>query len=484
MLNKTNKKIVSLMILVVILISAIQPVLAMSGTADFVAGQFASYMFTTDNSNTKYGITVRRIYNRTTKEWKTVFCSQHGLDIATGDVNTGTYNTPTEESVKYACKIAYFGWYEKYGDYVIDGNMTATEKKDYAYTQQFIWEHLGQSNATFINSSNQQEYEAYKNDITNKISNMQKKPSFSDSTITMDIGETKNLTDANGVLADYSSIDKTIDGIRLVHNYGENTMSITVNDDCVIEELKITDKMMKEWGCIKEQTQDRDTTMYLSFPGDVQDQIYSLHYNDPVTLSLQVAVNSFGKLELSKTNEGGTLIDGAIFKVQGDNYSEEIKVTNGKITLDKLKKGKYTVTEVKAPEGYLLNTETYEVEVRVNETATQTIVNKQPTGIFTLVKKNANGTQVLEGTKYRIWNNNGFDKEYTTNKNGKIVVEGLTLGKYNYKEIKATNGYLLDNETYSFKLEYKDQNTSVIYANAEKINKEPTRSIYFGEEKC
>jgi len=109
-LNKTNKKIVSLMILVVILISAIQPVLAMSGTADFVAGQFASYMFTTDNSNTKYGITVRRIFNRTTKEWKTVFCSQRGLDIATGDVNTGTYNTPTEESVKYACKIAYFGW--------------------------------------------------------------------------------------------------------------------------------------------------------------------------------------------------------------------------------------------------------------------------------------------------------------------------------------------------------------------------------------
>ena len=460
--------------LLVTLFSTVQPVLAASGTAKFVAGQFGSYMFTTDNKDSDYGLIIRKIINRTTNEAKTVFCAQHGLDIKTGAINSGTYYTPTDEKTKYVCKIAYFGWYEKYGDYVVDGGITTTAKKDYAYTQQFIWEYLGQSNATFINATYQNEYVAYKNDITNKINNMQRKPSFSNNTITLDIGQTTTLTDTNGVLADYCSIDKTINGIRLFHNKGENTMSFTVDEGCTLENYQITEEMMKQWGLIKEQTRDNDTTIYITFPGDVQDQLYSLNYNDPVAMSLNLQINLFGKLELSKLNEKGDLINGAVFRVQGDNYSKDITVENGKITIDKLKKGTYTVKELSAPTGYLLNTETYNIEIKANQTTTQAIVNKKPTGTFTLVKKNADSTKALEGTKYRIWNDNGYDKEFTTDKDGKITVEGLELGTYQYKEIQATNGYLLDTNTYSFELKYKDQNTRVIYANAQRTNKEPT----------
>lgn len=93
-------------------------------------------------------------------------------------------------------------------------------------------ETLGQSNATFIDANIQNRYIAFKNDINNKISNMQRKPSFCNGTVTVEAGKTTVLTDTNGVLADYTSIDKTTEGIRIVHNKGENTMSITVNDDC------------------------------------------------------------------------------------------------------------------------------------------------------------------------------------------------------------------------------------------------------------
>ena len=120
------------------------------------------------------------------------------------------------------------------------------------------------------------------------------------------------------------------------------------------------------------------------------------------------------------------------------------------------------------PNGYLLNINTYKVEVEPNKTATQAIINKMPTGTFTLIKKNADKTSVIEGTKYRIWSDNGYNKEFTTDKEGKIVVTGLELGKYNYQEIQATQGYLIDANIYSFELNYKDQNISVIYANTEK----------------
>lgn len=207
----------------------------------------------------------------------------------------------------------------------------------------------GQSSATFVNSSTQNEYVAFKNDIINKINSMQTKPSFSDSTVTVEVGQTTTLTDSNGVLAQYASIDKTINGIRFLHNYGENTIAITVNEDCTIEDYRITDTMMEEWGLIKEQTRNYDTTLYIEFPGDVQNQIYSLHYNDPVSMALNLKVNLFGRLELSKLNEDGDLIDGSTFLVEGDNYSKEVVVKGGKIVVDKLKRGIFTVRELSAP---------------------------------------------------------------------------------------------------------------------------------------
>lgn len=324
--------------ILLILFSAIQPVLAASGTKKYAAGQFASYMFTTDNRNTAYGVVMRKLVDLNTNESKTVFCAQHGLDIITGVIHTSTYYTPTDEKVKNAGKIAYFGWYSKYGSYVINGGMTAQEKKDYVFTQQYIWETLGQSNATFTNSTNQSEYEAFKNVINNKIANMKRKPSFSDSTITLDVAETTTLTDNNGVLSDYSSIDKTINGIRFVHNKGENTLKITVDANCQIEDYKITDAMTKEWGLIKEQTKDNDTTIYISFPGDVQDQLYSFNYNDPVTLAMRLKINLLGNMEISKLDTEGNLVDGSKFRVTGDNYNQLVEVKNGKIVIEGLKR--------------------------------------------------------------------------------------------------------------------------------------------------
>ena len=516
--NKTLKKVVSVVMLLAILFNLIQPVLANSGSASFVAGQFASYYFTTDNKNTDYGIVMRKIYNRTTKEWKTVFCSQHGLDIATGEYHNGVYYIPTDETLKYACKIAYFGWYEQYGDYIIDGGISADRKKVYAFTQQFIWEALGQSTATFVNSTTQSEYVNFKNEITNKIDNMKKRPSFTSSTITVDVGETITLTDTNGVLANYTSVDKTIDGINIKHTKGENTMNITISEDCTVENYKITNSMMLEWGFVKEGTQDYDTTLYYDFPDGVQDQIYSLNYNDPVAMTLNLNINLFGKLELSKLNTNGDLIDGTIFNVTSSNgFNQDVKVTNGKITLEKLKRGTYLVKEKSTVTGYLLDTETYSVEVKPNQTATKAIVNKEPTGEITITKididtGNTNridgtshhGDASIKGAEYTLYAKEDiynvaktvkyFSKDeeiakFTFNEYGvasikitntstpaQISVSGNTLknvplGSFYSNETIAPTGYTKDTNTYTYTLSYKDSNTKVIKTSGIVTNK-------------
>ena len=486
---KTHKKVLATILLILTIFSVVQPVVfAASGTGKWTGGQFASGIKTTDNPDSSTGMLIRKLINITTKEKKTVFCVEHGIDFKTSATYNGSYYTPTDAKVKLACKIAYFGWYSKYGDYVIDGGILANDmiwvKMDYVFTQQYIWEVLGQSNATFIDSDIQNQYQAFKDTINTQIDSMQTQPSFVGDTIEIETGETITIEDNSGVLSQYSGLDKTVDGIRIVHNEGENKLTITVDDNCNIEKYKISDATFAYLGMVKEETKDNDTTIYFSFPEGVQDQLYALHYNDPVTLSLNLKISQLGKLELSKLNTNGDLVDGSVFTVSGPGYNGDVSVTNGKITLDKLKKGVYSIKEKSAKTGYLLNTETYKVEVKSNETATQAIVNSEPTGSITIIKKDsetgskAQGDATFLDAKYEvyamedIYNAERTKKYYSANdlvatrtmsENGTTQdITDLPLGKFLVKERLSSLGYLIDTNEYEVNLEYKDQKTKVV----------------------
>lgn len=194
-----------------------------------------------------------------------------------------------------------------------------------------------------------------------------------------------------------------------------------------------------------------------------------------------------GTFTLTKKNEDGTKkLAGVKYRVWNeDGTYDQIHTTSslGTIVIEGLKLGKYFYQEIETVAPYLLDETTYTFELNYKDQNTKVIyasaekTNKEPTGTFTLVKKNSDEKATLEGTKYRIWNNSGYNREFTTDKNGKIVVTGLSLGNYNYLEVQAIEGYLLDTNTYSFDLVYEDQYTSVVYANAERKNEEPTGTI-------
>lgn len=447
--QKMSKKLLSLLMIIITLFGVIQPVLAASGSSSFIASQFASYYFTTDNAHTDYGIIIRKIYDRNTKEWKTVFCAEHGVDIFTGQIHNGSYSTPTDEKLKYACKIAYFGWYEKYGDYVVDGGISVARKKQFAMVQQFIWEYLGQSTAKFTNSSVQSDYVALKNEINNKIENMEKRPSFDSTTITIDAGTSKTITDTNGVLKDYLSLDKTVNGIRFQHTKGENTMTITVDSNCKKESYKVSDNTMEEWGCIKDGTQNYDTTLYFKFPSGVQDQIYSLNYDDPVPMKLSLKINIYGDLDISKKDNKGNFVPNTTFKLSyNSDMSNPIGTyttgSNGKVTVEKLKPGTVYVQEISVPSHLILDSTIESVTVKSAETASYTKTNNWKQGYIKVTKKDAETGKVVKkaGTVFDIYNsNNQKITSITTNENGIATSGLLDYNTYYVKESTAPDKY-------------------------------------------
>lgn len=483
------KKIFSVIILILMLFNIVQPVLAASGSGVWTGGQYASGMKTTDNQNGTTGIIIRKLVNTSNGDKKTVFCAEHGIDFKTGASYNGVYYTPTNSTIRKACKIAYLGWYRDNGGYVVDGGILAASmidvKKAYVYTQQYIWETLGQSSATFVNSTYQAEYQAFKERIDNEINQISARPSFNGKTITITAGESKTITDTNGVLSAYNSIDKTQDGVRYQHSAGSNSMTITVYDSVETENIRISDSTFQSWGMVKGETEEYDTTVYFEFPSGIQDQLYAMHYNDPVTLNLSLKIELLGNLELKKLETTGKLVDGAIYNVSSSNgYNKDVTVTNGKITLEKLRKGTYVVKEIKAPEGYLLDTKSYNVEVIPNQTVNQDITNEEPTGTITIIKKDKEtgttpqGDAKLKGAVYEVYAAEDIYNKAKTKKfysNGDLVatrtmnekgetedVTGLPLGKYKVKEKTAGEGYFIDNTKYPVSLTYKDQNTKVI----------------------
>ena len=507
------KKIISILMIMLIFLSMIQPVFAASGTGTWSGGQYASGFKTTDNQNGSTGILIRKLTNTVTGEKRTVFCAEHGVEFITGRSYNGKYYTVTDSTIKKACKIAYLGWYKANPYYVVDGGILddswAYETRlSYVFTQQYIWQTLGQSNATFIDSNIQARYENFKKNIESQIADMERKPSFNKTTITIQAGESKTIEDTNGELAKYNSIDRAQDGIRLKHNKGENTLTISVDENTNLENYKLSNDTLKSWGMIKEGTEYLDTNVYFEFADGVQNQLYALNYNDPVTLQFGLAIELYGKLELSKLNTNGDLVSGAKFRVTGPNYDKEVEVTNGKITIDKLKKGTYTIKEVSVPKGYLLNTNSYNVEVKANQTSTQAISNSEPTGKIILRKTDKytgntprvigtthHGDASLDGAVYSIYAKtdiyntaktiqyfkaNEKIAEFKFDANGKANVKvttdstkvkletsdntlkGLPLGDYYAKETTTPVGYKDDTNIYDFNLSYKDDKTSEI----------------------
>lgn len=79
-----TKKSISLLLLVIMIFGMVQPIFAVSssGSAKWVAGQWDSNVYTTDNK-TSVGMLTRRLTNNSTGEQITTFCGEHFIESPT-----------------------------------------------------------------------------------------------------------------------------------------------------------------------------------------------------------------------------------------------------------------------------------------------------------------------------------------------------------------------------------------------------------------
>lgn len=132
---------------------------------------------------------------------------------------------------------------------------------------------------------------------------------------------------------------------------------------------------------------------------------------------------------------------------------------NGEIRITGLKPGKsVVVTETKAPDGFLIDTQSQTIQIKEGRTVSLTFKN-QPKGKLVIQKRGPNN-EVLPGAQFRVTTAAGCEVGldgvigdatltqngiFTTDSQGEIRISNLAPGAYVISEIKAPDGgYVID----------------------------------------
>ena len=171
-----------------------------------------------------------------------------------------------------------------------------------------------------------------------------------------------------------------------------------------------------------------------------------------------------GSLLIKKVNSvDGSALAGATFKVttaEGTLVAEVTSNQNGYATLDNLEPGTYIVSEIKGPDGFILDNTPHTVVVKKNETATVEIANT-PMSTLEIRKVDSVTGKPLSGITFEVEKLSGERiGTFTTDAAGRIVIPDLTPQWVVVKETKTRPGYKLDPDPIN--VEIKSGKTTVV----------------------
>lgn len=155
-----------------------------------------------------------------------------------------------------------------------------------------------------------------------------------------------------------------------------------------------------------------------------------------------------GGIQILKIDEAtGTPLQGAKFRVTTKNglFIGEYETDRlGHINLQDLDNGWYTILEVEAPDGYILDDVKKDVEVTGYKTQIVEFTNKAKAGIQ-IIKRDSITKDGLKGVQFEVTKINGeLIGRYMTNSAGLISISDLDEGWYIVSEISTVDGYRID----------------------------------------
>lgn len=440
---KENYKKISAFILAFLLsfIAIVPGIKAETGTSSWIPGYFYSVASGTHGQMDRLQI-----------DGEDVFCidPEHVFKNGSGFSEGNISSVLTDEQKDKIELIHHFG-------YILNGK----GDRNRAFTQIAIWEELGYS--VRVGSSNggndrRADYESWLKNVKNNINNWLNVPSWNKTTIKGKIGDTITLDGENKISGSYVE--------------SANGSSVWAEDGKI--KIKITSSSTD--GKIKLRKKpagyDEAKGVTLVYTKSGSQKVSKLRLGlDPIPFSINLQVEKPTQAKILKLGENGEKVKGAIFEM---SYSEDFKSTqvyeyttdeNGFTKLDDwaLQGKTVFVREKFVPAPYIKSNEVKTFNVTNGGNVELKFVNKKAKGEIRILKADKTTGKGLAGAEFELYKNS-VDKsnligKFATNSDGKLSIDSLELGKYILREIKAPEGYFINESTKDteFNLEYKNQ---------------------------
>lgn len=155
---------------------------------------------------------------------------------------------------------------------------------------------------------------------------------------------------------------------------------------------------------------------------------------------------------------------------------------NGEIRISGLKPGKsVVVTETRAPDGFILDTQSQTVQIKEGRTVSLTFKNT-PKGALIIQKRDSETNKPLPGAEFRVTTAAGCEVGlngvigdstltqngiFTTDSSGEIRITNLIPGSYVITYIKAPEGYVMDQPSTNVVIGPKGDTQTVVIKNSQ-----------------
>jgi len=368
------------------------------------------------------------------------YCIEPNVSITTSNYlgQVGYINSPYDYELNRKLQlIGYYG-YDYPGHQTLRYRM-ATQIliwKSIRPTQDFKFWTKANGQGDFIDIS----YE--ENEILRLVNLHDIKPSFEFETKNATIGKSIDFVDTTGVLSNFEVVNNN--GIATSIN--GNTLTLTPNQ---VGKVSVRLRMKKYT--------EKETTLFVGDNGTSQ-KMGKFGLDDPYLFEVYLNVSG-ASLEIIKkdkdtntsTPQGDATLAGAEYDltdINGNHITYLITDDQGRAKTDNILSldTKYLLKEMKAPNGYTLNENVYEVNIGEKLEVTFEVEEKVKEKDVDVFKLFANGntcvTSPEPNIKFNIFlkSTGEYFKSITTNENGFASIT-LPYGTWTFKQVNTTPGY-------------------------------------------
>lgn len=252
-----------------------------------------------------------------------------------------------------------------------------------------------------------------------------------------------DLTDSNKVLANY---DFSASG--LTFKKSGNVLTVTAEKAPKDEVLVTANKKNGSRKGVITWTDEKIGPQ----SGQLQDIVtYGANVSDPVKAYFNIKVST-GNCEILKTSEDGK-IDNIKFNFKRNGIDKDVVTDkNGRIFIDNIPAGVYTVTEY--PIDKYVTPKSQTVTIIGGQTSTINFSNVLKKFRVTVVKSDiekghAQGDAKLSGAKYGIFKGEELVDVYYTDENASFTTKYYVCGTdWTIRELESSEGYLVNDEIY------------------------------------